>query len=160
MDGPATDWGWGSILHFINPMGETLVYFQSGFNELLLSFGVCSVAGVIFGSLCTQLFQDLFTWNGFLRKRLLESSDWSNSDGNRRSIGNGMYHRTGCYRKFHPVHRFIHRLFSILLGSAVTMKTRYFLIYYEVEANLLTSIFSALADIRLVPKSFRRLDPI
>ena len=49
---------------------------------------------------------------------------------------------------------------SILLGSAVTMKTRYYLIYYEGESNLLTAIIAALADIRLVPKSFRRLDPI
>ena len=50
--------------------------------------------------------------------------------------------------------------FSILLGSAVTMKTRYYLLYYEGEANLLKAIIAALADIRLMPKSFRRLDQI
>ena len=49
---------------------------------------------------------------------------------------------------------------SILFGSAVTMKTRYYLIYYDDEANLPKAILSSLVDFRLLPKYFRRLDSI
>ena len=45
-------------------------------------------------------------------------------------------------------------------SGAVSIKTRYYLLYYEGEANLLKAICAALADIRLMPKSFRRLDQI
>ena len=49
---------------------------------------------------------------------------------------------------------------SILFGSAVTMKTRYYLIYYEDEANLPKALMASLVDFRLLPKFFRRLDSI
>ena len=41
--------------------------------------------------------------------------------------------------------------FSILLGSAVTMKTRYYLLYYEGEANLLKRLLQHLLTLDLCP---------
>ncbi len=49
---------------------------------------------------------------------------------------------------------------SILFGSSVTMKTRYYLLFYEDEANLPKALLASLVDFRILPKSFRRLDPI
>ena len=49
---------------------------------------------------------------------------------------------------------------SIVFGSAVTVKTRYYLIYYDDEANLPKAILSSLVDFRFLPKSFRRLDAV
>jgi len=146
---------------FINPMGETLVYFQSGFNELLFSFGVCSVAGVIFGSFLYSIISRSFHLEWFPSVK-----DFLNHLIGAILMGIGGVLAMGCTigqavtgSSTLSIGSFI-VFFSILLGSAVTMKTRYYLLYYEGEANLLTAIIAALADIRLVPKSFRRLDPI
>ncbi len=146
---------------FINPMGETLIYFQSGFNELLLTFGVCSVAGVILGSFLYSIFSKSFTLEWFPSVK-----DFFNHILGGILMGIGGVLGMGCTigqavtgSSTLSIGSFI-VFFSILLGSAVTMKTRYYLLYYEGEANLLTAIISALADFRLMPKSFRRLDPI
>jgi len=50
---------------FINPMGESLVYLQSGFNNLLLSFGVCAIAGIIVGSFSSALIFRNFHFEWF-----------------------------------------------------------------------------------------------
>ena len=146
---------------FINPMGETLVYFQSGLNELLLSFGVCSVAGVIFGSFLYSIFSRSFHLEWFPSVK-----DFFNHLIGAILMGIGGVLAMGCTigqavtgSSTLSIGSFI-VFFSILLGSAVSIKTRYYLLYYEGEANLLTAIIAALADIRLIPKSFRRLDPI
>jgi hypothetical protein len=40
------------------------------------------------------------------------------------------------------------------------MKTRYYLLYYEDDANLFNALLAAFADFKLIPKVFRKLDPI
>ncbi|OZA31162.1 MAG: hypothetical protein B7X93_00495 [Hydrogenophilales bacterium 17-61-9] len=45
---------------FINPMGQTLGYFASGFNGTLLTFGIMALAGVIAGSLLWSLISRSF----------------------------------------------------------------------------------------------------
>ena len=146
---------------FINPMGETLVYFQSGFKELLLTFGVCSVAGVILGSFLYSIISKSFHLEWFP-----SAKDFFNHLLGAILMGIGGVLGMGCTigqavtgSSTLSIGSFI-VFFSILLGSAVTMKTRYYLLYYEGEVNLLTAIMAALADLRLMPKSFRRLDPI
>ena len=146
---------------FINPMGETLVYFQSGFNELLLSFGVCSVAGVIFGSFLYSIFSKSFHLEWFPSVK-----DFFNHLIGAILMGIGGVLAMGCTigqavtgSSTLSIGSFI-VFFSILFGSAVTMKTRYYLLYYEDESNLFNALLAAFADFKLIPKMFRKLDPI
>jgi hypothetical protein len=49
---------------------------------------------------------------------------------------------------------------SIIFGSALTMKVRYYKLVYEDEANLLTAILASLADMKLIPNKWRFLDRV
>ena len=146
---------------FINPMGESLVYLQSGFNNLLLSFGVCALAGIIVGSFSSALIFRTFHFEWFPSLK-----DFINHMIGGVLMGIGGVLGMGCTigqavsgTSTLSVGSIIVFL-SILLGSALTMKIRYYLIYYEDEANLPKAILSSLADFRLLPNSFRRLDSI
>ena len=146
---------------FINPMGESLVYLQSGFNNLLLSFGVCAIAGIIVGSFSSALIFRNFHFEWFPSMK-----DFMNHLIGAILMGVGGVLGMGCTigqavsgTSTMSLGSFI-VFASILFGSAVTMKTRYYLIYYEDEANLPKAIMSSLVDFRLLPKYFRRLDSI
>ena len=146
---------------FINPMGESLVYLHSGFNNLLLSFGVCAIAGIIVGSLSSALIFRTFHFEWFPSFK-----DFMNHMIGAVLMGVGGVLGMGCTigqavagTSTMSLGSFI-VFFSILFGSAVTMKTRYYLIYYEDEANLPKALMASLVDLRLLPKFFRRLDSI
>ena len=146
---------------FINPMGESLVYLQSGFNNLLLSFGVCAIAGIIVGSFSSALIFRNFHFEWFPSMK-----DFMNHLIGAILMGVGGVLGMGCTigqavagTSTLSLGSFI-VFFSILSGSALTMKTRYYLIYYDDEANLPKAIMSSLVDFRLLPKYFRRLDSI
>ncbi len=146
---------------FVNPMGESLVYLQSGFNNLLLSFGVCAIAGIIVGSFSSALIFRNFHFEWFPSVK-----DFMNHLLGAILMGVGGVLGMGCTigqavagTSTLSLGSFI-VFFSILSGSALTMKTRYYLIYYEDEANLPKAIMSSLVDFRLLPKYFRRLDSI
>ena len=146
---------------FINPMGESLVYLQSGFNNLLLSFGVCAIAGIIVGSFSSALIFRNFHFEWFPSMK-----DFMNHLIGAILMGVGGVLGMGCTigqavagTSTMSLGSFI-VFASILFGSAVTMKTRYYLIYYDDEANLPNAILSSLVDFRLLPKYFRRLDSI
>ena len=146
---------------FINPMGESLVYLHSGFNNLLLSFGVCAIAGIIVGSFSSALIFRNFHFEWFPSIK-----DFMNHLIGAILMGVGGVLGMGCTigqavagTSTLSLGSFI-VFASILFGSAVTMKTRYYLIYYDDEANLPKAILSSLVDFRLLPKYFRRLDSI
>ena len=146
---------------FINPMGESLVYLQSGFNNLLLSFGVCAIAGIIVGSFSSALIFRNFHFEWFPSMK-----DFMNHLIGAILMGVGGVLGMGCTigqavsgTSTMSLGSFI-VFASILFGSALTMKTRYYLIYYDDEANLPKAILSSLVDFRLLPKYFRRLDSI
>mgnify|MGYP001197887816 FL=1 len=146
---------------FINPMGESLVYLQSGFNGLLLSFGVCATAGVVAGSFLSALVYRTFHFEWFPSLK-----DFINHMIGAALMGIGGVLGMGCTigqaitgtstMSAGSITVFI----SILFGSSVTMKTRYYLLFYEDEANLPKALLASLVDFRILPKSFRRLDPI
>ena len=146
---------------FINPMGESLVYLQSGFNNLLLSFGVCALAGIIVGSFFSAIIFRTFHFEWFP-----SLNDFMNHMIGAVLMGVGGVLGMGCTigqavsgTSTLSVGSLI-VFFFILFGSGLTMKTRYYLIYYEDEANLPKAILASLVDFRLLPKSFRRLDSI
>ncbi len=51
-------------------------------------------------------------------------------------------------------------LSSIVFGSALTMKIRYYQIVYEDEANLYTATMASLADLKCIPNKWRCLDRV
>ena len=146
---------------FINPMGETLSYIKSGFNELLLSFGVCSALGVIVGSFISAMIFKTFKIEWFPSFK-----DFFTHMVGAVLMGIGGVLGMGCTfgqaitgASTMSIGSFI-VFCSILIGSSLTMKTRYYLLYYEDEANLPKAIMSSLVDFKILPKSFRRLDSI
>jgi hypothetical protein len=49
---------------------------------------------------------------------------------------------------------------SIIFGSALTMKIRYYKLVYEDDANILTATMASLADMKLIPNKWRFLDHV
>lgn len=49
---------------------------------------------------------------------------------------------------------------SIIFGSALTMKIRYYKLVYEKEANIFTAIMASLADMKVIPNRWRYLDHV
>ena len=49
---------------------------------------------------------------------------------------------------------------AIVLGSALTMKVEYYRMLYPAEATVLKALVAGLADFRLLPSRWRRLDPL
>jgi len=49
---------------------------------------------------------------------------------------------------------------SIVLGSALTMKIQYYKLVYEEEATFMKALVTALADLKLLPNSMRKLDAV
>jgi hypothetical protein len=51
-------------------------------------------------------------------------------------------------------------LAAIIFGCALTMKIQYYKLVYEDEASFGKAFITALVDMKLLPKSMRRLDAI
>ena len=49
---------------------------------------------------------------------------------------------------------------GIVLGSALTMKVQYYKMVYEADASFAAALITALVDMRLLPKSLRRLEAV
>ncbi|GIT06529.1 MAG: hypothetical protein CM1200mP30_01590 [Pseudomonadota bacterium] len=113
MDGSATNRRRSSILYIHQPMGESLVYLQSGLNNLLLSFGVCAVAGIIVGSFSSALIFRTFHFEWFFSlKDFMNHMIGAMLMGVGGVFWNGMYHWTGSRRYFNNVVRVLHCFFS------------------------------------------------
>ncbi len=146
---------------FINPLGETLVYAKQGFDPLFLSMGMVAIAGIFVGSLLYSLVARKFRIEWFS------------------SIGDFVVHMTGAVLmgiggvlalgctvgqgitgvSTLALGSFL-TLGSIILGSALTMKFRYYRMVYEEEASVTKALVASLADFRLLPQSLRRLDVV
>lgn len=49
---------------------------------------------------------------------------------------------------------------GIILGSVLTLKIQYYMIIYSGEASFIDSLIASLADLGLIPRSFRKLDTV
>ena len=111
---------------FINPMGQTLGYFASGFNSTLLTFGIMALAGVIAGSLLWSLISRSFRIEWFA-----SFSDFVNHLIGAILMGFGGVLAMGCTigqgvtgfstLALGSILTFV----AIVIGSAVTMKVQY-----------------------------------
>ncbi|MGV8991859.1 MAG: YeeE/YedE family protein [Thiobacillus sp.] len=111
---------------FINPMGQTLGYFASGFKGTLLTFGIMALAGVIAGSLLWSLISRSFRIEWFA-----SFSDFVNHVIGAMLMGFGGVLAMGCTigqgvtgfstLALGSILTFV----AIVIGSAATMKVQY-----------------------------------
>lgn len=143
---------------FVNPMAEVLAWgAEPGW--LLVSFGVVAVAGVVLGSLFWALVS-----GGFRLEWFSSTRDALSHVLGAALMGIGGVLAMGC-----TVGQAITGVSTlalgswlsfaaIILGSALTMKVQYYRLVYADEAGFTQALFSALVDMRLLPRRCRRLD--
>ncbi len=146
---------------FIAPMGQTVGYIGGGFDRSLFYFGVAALLGVILGSLFWSLLKRSFR------------IEWFNSWGDFFNhlfgavlMGFGGVLAMGC--TFGQGITGISTLalggfvtfVAIVFGSAITMKVQFYKMVYEDEATFIQALIAGLADMKLVPASLRKLDPV
>jgi len=145
----------------INPIGQAFGYAKSGFDNALLTCGLMIVTGILLGSFLHALISGGFRVEWFtsfrdLARHLLGAL----------LMGFGGVLAMGC--TFGQAISGISTLalgsfiaFSgIILGSVLTLKMQYYMIIYSDEASAMDSLIASLADLGLIPNSFRKLDPI
>jgi len=147
-------------LTFINPIGQIYGYFKSAFNSSELTIGLFSVFGVIFGSFVWSLFSKSFRIEWFV-----DLKDFLNHMVGAIMMGVGAVLALGCTIgqgitgiSTLAVGSFL-TFFSIVFGSAITMKTQYYRMVYD-EASILDALLSSLVDMRLLPNTVRKLEAL
>lgn len=146
---------------FINPIGQSYGYVKDSFEPALLTFGLVSVFGVIFGSLLWSLISKSFRIEWFV-----DLKDFLNHFFGAILMGFGGVLALGCTigqgitgmstLALGSILTFI----SIIFGSALTMKIQYYKLVYEDEASFSKAFITALVDMKLLPASMRKLDDI
>jgi uncharacterized membrane protein YedE/YeeE len=146
---------------FINPIGQAYGYAKEGLDTTLLTFGLISVFGVILGSLLWALISRTFRIEWFV-----DLKDFRNHTIGGILMGFGGVLALGCTigQGITGVSTLalgsIFTFFSIIFGSALTMKIQYYKIVYEDEASFIKALLTSLVDMRLLPKSLRKLDAV
>ncbi len=146
---------------FINPIGQSFGYMKDNFNPALLTFGLVSVFGVIFGSLLWSLISKSFRVEWFV-----DLKDFLNHFLGAILMGFGGVLALGCTigqgitgmstLALGSILTFV----SIIFGSALTLKIQYYKLVYEDEASFSKAFITALVDMKLLPASMRKLDNI
>lgn len=146
---------------FINPIGQTVGYVSSGFNSAYLTFGIMAVLGVIVGSFLWAVVNKGFRFEWFASLR-----DFVNHLIGAILMGFGGVLALGCTIgqgitgiSTLALGSFI-AFFGITLGSAMTMKIQYYKMVYEDEATFGKAFITGLVDLKLLPKSMRKLDAV
>lgn len=146
---------------FINPAGQTLGYVAAKFDSAYLVFGIMALFGVIVGS---------FLWSLVSRSLRLEwfasPKDFFSHLLGGALMGLGGVLGLGCTIgqgitgvSTLAVGSFL-TLIAIVFGSALTMKVQYYTMVYEDEATFIKALVASLADMRLLPKSLRKLEAV
>jgi uncharacterized membrane protein YedE/YeeE len=147
-------------LTFIGPMSRTITFLSEPSNLMLISFSMITMFGVIFGSFLYAILSKNFrfewfsSWNDFITHVI--GATMMGIGGVLAmgcTIGQGV---TGVSTL--SLGSFI-AVGSMILGSAVTMKTQYYKMVYE-DAPILSAFQTALVDLRLLPAKMRKLEDI
>ncbi len=146
---------------FINPMGQTVGYAANKFSPDYLTFGIMAVAGVVLGSFLWALLS-----RGFRIEWFAGARDFFNHVIGAVLMGFGGVLALGCTIgqgvtgiSTLALGSFL-AFFSIVFGSALTMKIQYYRLVYEEEATFFKALITALADLRMLPSKWRKLDAV
>jgi uncharacterized membrane protein YedE/YeeE len=142
-------------------MGQVAGYSASGFSTAYVTFGVVAVVGVLLGSLLWALLSRSFRFEWFASFK-----DFLNHLVGAILMGFGGVLALGCTIgqgvtgiSTLALGSFI-AFGGIVLGSALTMKVQYYKMVYEADASFAAALVTALVDMRLLPKSLRRLEAV
>ena len=145
---------------FINPMGESIIYFSKSADIYYLTFGVTALLSVILGSFVYSMMSRSFRMEWFQSKE-----DFKRHMIGAVLIGIGGVLSMGCTIgqgvsgvSTLAIGSFI-TLISIVIGSAIAMKIEYYNAVYE-DCSFFDSLRSSLADLNLIPNKFRALEKI
>lgn len=146
---------------FINPMGQTLGYVAGKFDGTLLTFGIMALAGVIAGSLLWSLLSKNFRIEWFA-----SFADFRNHVFGAVLMGFGGVLAMGCTIgqgvtgvSTLALGSFL-AFFSIVFGSAMTMRLQYYKLVYEADASFMKALLSSLVDFKLLPSAMRKLEAV
>ena len=145
---------------FINPMGENISFLMNPGNFLLISFGMLSLFGVITGSFLYAILSKTFRIEWFSSWR-----DFFTHMIGAALMGIGGILAMGCTigQGVTGISTLslgsILAVSSIIIGSAITMKTQYYKMVYE-EASFWSAFQTALVDLHFLPNSMRKLEDI
>jgi len=146
---------------FINPMGQTLGYVAGGLHRNAVTFGIMALFGVMVGSFLWSIISKSFRFEWFA-----SGKDFINHFVGAIFMGFGGVLGLGCTVgqgitgvSTLAVGSFL-TLFSIIFGSAITMKVQYYKLVYEDEATFFKALVAGLADMKLLPNSMRKLDAV
>lgn len=145
---------------FVNPMAQSVGFSLSKLERDHLSFGVLSVVGVILGSLFWALVS-----KGFRIEWFFNFKDFLMHFIGAVLMGLGGTIALGC-----TIGQAITGIstlaagsflvfFSIVLGSALTMKTQYYKMLNE-DASFMAALITALVELRLLPSFMRKLEAL
>ena len=127
----------------------------------MVNFGLVSVIGVILGSLLWSLISRSFRIEWFV-----DMKDFINHLVGAILMGFGGVLAMGCTigQGITGVSTLaigsILTFFSIVFGSALTMKIQYYKMVYEEEASFASALAASLADMHLLPNGMRKLDKV
>jgi len=144
---------------FINPMGESLNFLMSPTNNLLITYGMMSLLGVIIGSLVYALFSRTFRITKFS-----SSNEFIKHLIGGVLMGTGGVLAMGCTigQGITGVSTLaigsLIALASIIFGSAITIKVSYYKMAYDEEATFVASLLSSLVDFKMLPEALRKLE--
>ncbi|MFV2057555.1 MAG: YeeE/YedE family protein, partial [Thiohalomonadales bacterium] len=146
---------------FTNPMADAANLVANMGQMKFVTFGFMALAGVIVGS---------FLYSLLFRKFRLE---WFNSFGDfvNHAIGAALMGIGGILALGCTIGQGITGVstlavgsfmafFSLIFGSALTMKIQYYKMVYEKDATFVRASITALVDMRLLPGGMRMLDAV
>ena len=145
---------------FVNPSAQFVGFNLGGYQLSLLSFGVMAVFGVILGSLFWALVSKNFRIEWFASVK-----DFFSHLIGGTLMGIGGTLALGCTfgqgitgLSTLAVGSFL-AFIGIVFGSALTMKIQYYKMLYE-DASFLDALITSLVELKLLPKSMRRLEQL
>lgn len=160
MDNPPRGMGVQSLT-FGAPTGDLIGVIVTGLDRSMITLGLIAITGVAVGSFLYAIVSGNFRIEWFASR-----SDVVNHLIGGILMGLGAILGMGC--TFGQGITGLSTLalgsalvmISILLGSALTMKVQYYQLVYEEEATFTKALLSGLADLRLIPGRYRKLDAI
>lgn len=146
---------------FTNPMSDTFNLAMNMGSKQFITFGVMALAGVIAGSFLYAVLFRKFRIEWFSSWR-----DFFNHAIGAVLMGIGGILALGCTIG-QGVTGFstlavgsIMAFFSLVFGSALTMKIQYYRMVYEDQAGFFSALVAALADMKMLPNGLRKLEAI
>ena len=160
MDNPPRGMGVQSLT-FGAPTGDLMGLIVTGLDPSMITIGLIAISGVAVGSFLYAITSGNFRIEWFAsRADLINHLVGGTLMGLGAILGMGCTFGQGITGLSTLALGSALVMISILLGSALTMKVQYYQLVYEKEATFLKALLSGMADLRLIPNRYRKLDAI